>query len=69
MKGRVAFLDVNQERHHAYAGYDGVVTLAAEIDRIVSSPVFGLVRQPAPWDARPLAGPWDDVRVPARLAG
>ena len=51
MKGRVPFLDVNQERHQAYAGYDGVVTLAAEIDRIVSSPVFDLVRQPAPWAA------------------
>jgi nitrogenase molybdenum-cofactor synthesis protein NifE len=51
MKGRVAFLDVNQERHQAYAGYDGVVTLAAEIDRIVSNPVFDTVRRPAPWDA------------------
>ena len=51
MKGRVAFLDVNQERHQAYSGYDGVVALAAEIDRIVSNPVFDTVRRPAPWDA------------------
>lgn len=51
MKGRVPFLDVNQERHEAYAGYDGVVTLAAQIDRIVSSPVFDSVRRPAPWAA------------------
>jgi nitrogenase molybdenum-cofactor synthesis protein NifE len=69
MKGRVAFLDVNQERHQAYAGYDGVVTLAAEIDRIVSSPVFDRVRQPAPWAARHPAGPLDDALVPIRLAG
>jgi len=56
-KGRVPFIDVNQERDEAYAGYDGVVTLAAEIDRIVSSPVFAAVRRPAPWeDARLTAG-------------
>ncbi len=27
------FVDVNQERHHAYAGYDGLVTLADQISR------------------------------------
>ena len=69
MKGRVPFLDVNQERNQAFAGYDGVVTLAAEIDRILSSPVFDLVRQPAPWAAGHLAGPLDDARVLVGLAG
>jgi len=75
MKGRVPFLDVNQERHQAYAGYDGVVTLAAEIDRIVSSPVFDRVRQPAPWEVWDdgsddrLAGPMGYPPVPVRLAG
>jgi nitrogenase molybdenum-cofactor synthesis protein NifE len=69
MKGRVAFLDVNQERHQAYAGYDGVVNLAAEIDRIVSSPVFDRVRQPAPWAVGDLAGTLGDARAPVRLAG
>jgi len=69
MKGRVAFLDVNQERHQAYAGYDGVLTLAAEIDRIVSSPVFDRVRQPAPWAARHPAETLVDLRVPVGLAG
>lgn len=68
-KGRVPFLDVNQERHQAYAGYDGVVTLAAEIDRIVSSPVFDRVRRPAPWAAGDLAGRLGDARVPVGLAG
>jgi len=68
-KGRVPFLDVNQERHQAYSGYDGVVTLAAEIDRIVSSPVFDRVRQPAPWAAGDLARTLGDARVPVGLAG
>jgi nitrogenase molybdenum-cofactor synthesis protein NifE len=72
-KGRVPFLDVNQERHEAYAGYDGVVALAAEIDRIISSPVFAAVRRPAPWSAHQLtgmpAGTLVDARVPVGLAG
>jgi nitrogenase molybdenum-cofactor synthesis protein NifE len=68
MKGRVAFLDVNQERQQAYAGYDGVVTLAAEIDRIVSSPVFARVRQPAPWASRDPVEVAGDARVPVGLA-
>jgi nitrogenase molybdenum-cofactor synthesis protein NifE len=75
MKGRVPFLDVNQERHHAYAGYEGVVTLAAEIDRIVASPVFEVVRRPAPWErVEPAAesSEWaesSEFAVPAGLAG
>ena len=68
-KGRVPFLDVNQERHSAYAGYDGVVTLAAEIDRIVSSPVFDRVRRPPPWAAADLTRTLVDARFPIGLAG
>jgi nitrogenase molybdenum-cofactor synthesis protein NifE len=68
-KGRVPFLDVNQERHQAYAGYNGVVTLAAEIDRVVSSPVFERVRQPAPWAVGDLARTPGDARLRVRLAG
>jgi nitrogenase molybdenum-cofactor synthesis protein NifE len=75
-KGRVPFLDVNQERHKAYAGYDGVVNLAAEIDRIISSPVFPAVQRPAPWAAPQLPGipavtrlTMRDARVPLGLAG
>jgi nitrogenase molybdenum-cofactor synthesis protein NifE len=69
MKGRVAFLDVNQERHQAYAGYDGVVALAAEIDRILSSPVFDRVRRPPPWAAGTPSRTLDNPRVPLGLEG
>ena len=68
MKGRVAFLDVNQERHQAFAGYEGVVTLAAQIDRILSSPVFDVVRQPAPWAGDHLGATLATTRVPLGLA-
>jgi nitrogenase molybdenum-cofactor synthesis protein NifE len=47
----VPWLDINQERHHAYVGYDGAVTLAREIDRALSNPIWRQVRAPAPWEA------------------
>lgn len=64
IKGRVAFLDVNQERHQAYAGYDGVVNLAAEIDRILTSPVLDRVAKPSPWAAGNPARTLDNPRTP-----
>lgn len=50
LKARIPFLDINQERHHAYAGYDGMVNMARELDEALYSPVWQQVRQPAPWD-------------------
>ncbi|MET0386651.1 MAG: nitrogenase iron-molybdenum cofactor biosynthesis protein NifE [Polyangiales bacterium] len=46
-----AFLDINQGRHHAYAGYEGLVTLAEQADFAINSPVWASTRAPAPWDA------------------
>ncbi len=50
LKGRVPFLDINQERHHAYAGYRGLVELARQLDLAIHSPVWEQVRRPAPWE-------------------
>lgn len=50
LKAKIPWLDINQERHHPYAGYDGVVRLAAEIDRALSNPVWAQIRTPAPWE-------------------
>ena len=50
LKARMPWLDINQERHHAYAGYEGMVELVAEIDKALSNPVWQQVRLPAPWD-------------------
>lgn len=49
LKARMPWLDINQERHHAYAGYEGMVQLVHEIDRAVHNPVWQQVRIPAPW--------------------
>jgi nitrogenase molybdenum-cofactor synthesis protein NifE len=51
LKAHVPWLDINQERHHAYAGYDGIVALAGRIDDTLCNPIWEQVRRPAPWAA------------------
>jgi len=51
LKAKMPWMDINQERHHAFAGYEGMVTLVHEIDRTLHNPVWAQVRRPAPWDA------------------
>lgn len=48
-KARLPFLDINQEREHAYAGYEGMITLARELCRTLESPVWPQSHQRAPW--------------------
>jgi nitrogenase molybdenum-cofactor synthesis protein NifE len=50
LKARIPFLDINQERHHPYAGYVGMVEMAKELDEALSSPIWKQVRKPAPWE-------------------
>jgi nitrogenase molybdenum-cofactor synthesis protein NifE len=59
------WLDINQERHHCYMGYIGMVELMAEIDKTLYNPVWEQVRKPAPWA---VAGDsWQD-RAMAQIA-
>ncbi|MBY0578860.1 MAG: nitrogenase iron-molybdenum cofactor biosynthesis protein NifE [Burkholderiales bacterium] len=51
LKAKMPWLDINQERHHAYAGYDGMVALVREIDKALYNPVWEQARKPAPWEA------------------
>jgi len=51
LKARMPWLDINQERHHAYAGYEGMVTLVDEIDKALYNPIWEQVRKTAPWDS------------------
>lgn len=50
LKARMPWLDINQERHYAYAGYEGMVDLVREIDKAIHNPVWQQVRKPAPWE-------------------
>lgn len=56
LKARIPFLDINQEREFAYAGYRGMTELARQIALSLESPVWQAVRRPAPWAARQRAG-------------
>jgi nitrogenase molybdenum-cofactor synthesis protein NifE len=53
LKAKMPWMDINQERHTAFAGYDGMVSLVHELHRSLSNPVWEDVRRPAPWDAAP----------------
>jgi nitrogenase molybdenum-cofactor synthesis protein NifE len=50
LKAKMPWLDINQERHHAYAGYEGMVALVCEIDKALSNPIWEQIRKPAPWE-------------------
>jgi len=50
LKARIPFLDINQERHHPYAGYVGLVEMAKELDEALYSPIWEQVRSIAPWE-------------------
>jgi nitrogenase molybdenum-cofactor synthesis protein NifE len=52
LKARIPFLDINQERHHPYAGYVGMVEMARELDEALHSPIWQQVRLQAPWEVR-----------------
>lgn len=50
LKAKMPWLDINQERHHAYAGYVGMVELVKNIAQALYHPVWAQVRKPAPWE-------------------
>ena len=52
LKARMPFLDINQERDFAYAGYTGMLELARQLALAMDSPVWDAVRRPSPWRAR-----------------
>ncbi|MEQ1600728.1 MAG: nitrogenase iron-molybdenum cofactor biosynthesis protein NifE [Methylophilaceae bacterium] len=53
LKVKMPWLDINQERHHAYAGYVGMVELVKQIEQALYHPVWAQVRKPAPWEVSP----------------
>lgn len=49
LKARIPFLDINQEREFAYAGYQGMLELVRQLCLTLESPVWRAARCPAPW--------------------
>ncbi|UWU68146.1 nitrogenase iron-molybdenum cofactor biosynthesis protein NifE [Bradyrhizobium sp. NC92] len=63
LKAATPWLDINQERCHAYMGYAGMVKLVEEIDRSLFNPMWEQLRRPAPWNT--LARAMAQVHSPA----
>jgi nitrogenase molybdenum-cofactor synthesis protein NifE len=57
LKSRIPFLDIDHVRRIGYAGYDGLIELARNIDHAVHSPVWSLVRSRPSWAAPDLVKP------------
>jgi len=58
LKAKTPWVEINQERHHALAGYEGIVNLVEEIDKALSNPIWQQVRAPAPWEREDWG--WED---------
>ncbi|KRR04721.1 nitrogenase iron-molybdenum cofactor biosynthesis protein NifE [Bradyrhizobium valentinum] len=50
LKAAMPWLDINQERCHAYMGYIGMVKLVEEIDKALFNPIWEQLRRPVPWE-------------------
>lgn len=49
LKAKMPWMDVNQEKHHAYAGYVGMVEMVRQLHLALTNPIWTQVRRPAPW--------------------
>ncbi len=61
LKTRTPFLDINHGRAHPYAGYDGMVTFAKQLDLTVNNPIWPALNARAPWE-------WSDGEIEAARA-
>jgi len=50
LKTKTPFLDINHGRSHPYAGYEGMVTFARQLDLTVNNPIWPVLNAPAPWE-------------------
>ena len=62
LKAKMPWMDVNQEKHHAYAGYVGMVEMVRQLHLALGNPIWAQVRQPAPWETATLT--LDSLVVP-----
>ena len=65
LKAKTPWLDINQERHHPYAGYDGMVELVRQIDLAIHNPVLAAVRAPRRGICRPKPGSTPSTTAPS----
>ena len=52
LKTKTPFLDINHGRSHPYAGYEGMVTFARQLDLTVNNPIWAVLNDKAPWEKK-----------------
>jgi nitrogenase molybdenum-cofactor synthesis protein NifE len=67
LKTKTPFLDINHGRTHPYAGYEGMVTFAKQLDLTVNNPIWPVLNAKAPWEKDPEERA-ADLLLPSRLA-
>lgn len=50
LKTKTPFLDINHGRSHPYAGYEGMITFAKQLDLTVNNPIWPVLNSPSPWE-------------------
>src|SRR6266702_603922 len=50
LKTKTPFLDINHGRSHPYAGYEGMVSFAKQLDLTVNNPIWQVLNGKAPWE-------------------
>ena len=50
LKTKTPFLDINHGRSHPYAGYEGMITFAKQLDLTVNNPIWPVLNGKAPWE-------------------
>ncbi len=50
LKTRTPFLDINHGRSHPYAGFEGMVEFAKQLDLTVNNPIWRALDAKAPWE-------------------
>lgn len=56
LKAKVPWLDINQERLYAYAGYAGIIDLVEQLSKALHNPMWDQVRVAAPWETGAAGG-------------
>ena len=54
LKTKTPFLDINHGRSHPYAGYEGMVTFASQLDLTVNNPIWPVLNAKSPWEKTPV---------------
>lgn len=56
LKEKIPFLDINQEREHAFTGYRGLKRLAENLVNSIENPIWELVKLQPPWKEQDFYG-------------